>query len=74
MNHLINTPSILIALAAIVFVPKLTDRRAEFLPPTFRQITFTGSASYPDLSPDGQYIAYLTGRAGGGYEIGRAHV
>jgi len=27
--------------------------------PTHRQVTFTGDASYPVISPDGQFVAYL---------------
>ena len=33
------------------------------LQPTHRQITFVGDATYPALSPDGNFVAYVTGRA-----------
>ena len=30
--------------------------------PTHRQITFVGDAKYPALSPDGKFVAYVTGK------------
>src|ERR1017187_4972988 len=39
--------------------------------PTHTQITFVGDAAFPAISPDGQSVAYVTGKAGQG-QIGRA--
>jgi Tol biopolymer transport system component len=56
---------VLVAVAAAVWVPKLIPpSRPSGAPPSFRQLTFTGSALYPALSPDGQSIAYVTGGEG----------
>ena len=39
-----------------------SDQPSSGLPkPTHRQITFVGNASFPAISPDGQFIAYLAG-------------
>jgi serine/threonine protein kinase len=32
--------------------------------PTHKQITFAGDAAYPALSPDGKFVAYVTGTGG----------
>ena len=32
------------------------------VPPTHRQITFVGDATYPAISPDGKFVAYVTGK------------
>ena len=41
-------------------VPNLVDST----PPKHRQISFTGEASLPAVSPDGAFAAYVTGHAG----------
>jgi serine/threonine protein kinase/Tol biopolymer transport system component len=58
-----------IALGAVVVVAVLPGRppvpRATEAPPAaHRQVTFTGKATLPDLSPDGTYAAYVEGDAG----------
>jgi serine/threonine protein kinase len=37
---------------------------SKHIPPTHKQVTFVGSASFPAISPDGQFIAYVTGKEG----------
>ena len=62
--------AVLLAGVGIAFlVPKLVGRSASFVPPSFQQLTFTGSASYPALSPDGQSLAYVTSLPGGGKQV-----
>ncbi|MGC9950956.1 MAG: protein kinase [Bryobacteraceae bacterium] len=39
------------------------------VPPTHRQITFVGDANYPALSPDGKFVAYVTGKYGDGQRL-----
>jgi len=34
---------------------------AQIVQPKHQQVTFTGDATYPAISPDGQFIAYVTG-------------
>ena len=60
---------ILAGLALAFLVPKLIGRSAKFVPPSFEQLTFTGSATYPTLSPDGHTLAYVTKRPGGGSQV-----
>jgi Tol biopolymer transport system component len=60
---------VVIGLAAAFFGSKLIAPRPGVDPPSFQQITFTGSASLPALSPDGQYIAFVTGLLRGGYGV-----
>jgi serine/threonine protein kinase len=60
---------IVTALAIATMGPKLFRPAARFVPPSFQQLTFSGSASYPTVSPDGQSLAYATNRPGGGTQI-----
>jgi len=56
---------ILLAVAVVYLASKPTSLfRASSPPvqPTHRQITFVGDAAYPAISPDGKFIAYVTGR------------
>jgi serine/threonine protein kinase len=39
------------------------------VPPTHRQITYVGDASYPALSPDGKFVAFVAGREGQGQRL-----
>jgi serine/threonine protein kinase len=52
---------VVISAAVVVtrFIPGGGDKR--FTEPVSRQITFTGSAIEPSISPDGNYVAYMTG-------------
>ena len=63
------TAVLLVGLAIAVFVPGLFRPSHKFVAPSFQQMTFTGSASYPTLSPDGQSLAYATSRPEGGYQV-----
>jgi hypothetical protein len=60
---------VLAGLAIAFVVPKLMRPAAGFVPPSFQQMTFTGTASFPTLSPDGQSLAYATRRPGGGTQV-----
>ncbi len=60
---------ILAAVALAWLVPKLIGRSARFVPPSFEQLTFTGSATHPALSPDGHSLAYVTRRPGGNSQV-----
>jgi serine/threonine protein kinase len=53
--------SILIAVIFIVLfaIDKLQKKPANPIPATYTQLTFTGKAYLPTISPDGQYIAYF---------------
>jgi Tol biopolymer transport system component/predicted Ser/Thr protein kinase len=37
--------------------------------PSHKQLTFTGDATYPAISPDGKFIAYVTGQIGIGQKV-----
>ena len=53
--------SILIAVIFVILfaIDKLQKKPANLIPATHTQLTFTGKASLPAISPDGQYIAYF---------------
>ena len=60
---------LLAGLGIALLVPGLLPGSRNFVPPFFQQMTFTGSASFPTLSPDGQSLAYATSRPGEGYQV-----
>jgi len=60
---------IVAVLAAAAVVLNLFREPPPFVATSFQQITFTGSASYPTLSPDGRSLAYATDRPGGGCRV-----
>jgi serine/threonine protein kinase/Tol biopolymer transport system component len=37
--------------------------------PTHKQVTFVGDATYPAISPDGKFVAYVTGKAERGQRL-----
>lgn len=48
------------AALAVQLLPRLRGGRGDRIaPPSYRQLTFTGRASAPDISPAGRYIAFL---------------
>jgi len=53
----------LFIIAATVIIMKVLpeDDSRRTAGPVFRQVTFTGSAIEPAISPDGQYFAYMSG-------------
>jgi serine/threonine protein kinase len=54
--------AIVIIAAAVVIVKLLSgDRGWRYPDPVSRQFTFTGRATEPSISPDGNYVAYSTG-------------
>jgi Tol biopolymer transport system component/predicted Ser/Thr protein kinase len=53
---------LLLAVAILYEGPSLSRRLSPPVQPTHRQVTFVGDATYPTLSPDGQFIAYVTGK------------
>jgi serine/threonine-protein kinase len=61
-------PAIAVAVVAIgavllVFVRNRQPPKQPILP-SHKQLTFTGDATFPAISPDGKFIAYVTGRRG----------
>ena len=55
----------LAAIAVLIILVFLVINRQpsnQLIPPSHKQLTFTGDASWPAISPDGKFIAYLTGR------------
>ena len=54
-------------LGAAFLLPRLRQPSRIFVATSFKQVTFSGSASYPTLSPDGQSLAYATHRPEGGF-------
>ncbi len=48
--------------AALVLFLSHAQSSKQPLLPSHRQLTFTGEAVYPAISPDGKFIAYVTGR------------
>jgi len=57
---LIAALTILAILATFVILNLLQEKPAPRLTTKHKQITFTGKAFYPAVSPDGQFIAYVT--------------
>ena len=51
-----------LAVAMIVLLYLFMRQPAQTIPPNHKQVTFTGDAIYPAISPDGQFIAYVTGK------------
>jgi Tol biopolymer transport system component/predicted Ser/Thr protein kinase len=49
---------------AMIFRP--LERRDAISAPVHRQVTFTGAARNAEISPDGQFVAYIQRREGGG--------
>ena len=56
---------VLAALAVAALLPGMLRPPRSFVAPSFQQMTFSGAASYPTLSPDGQSLAYANSRPGG---------
>jgi len=50
--------------ALIVSLYLFKRHPAQKILPTHKQVTFVGDADYPAISPDGQFIAYVTGEQG----------
>ncbi len=51
---------LMVAIGLLVF----TRKPAKDIQPAHKQMTFLGDASFPAISPDGQFIAYVTGKYG----------
>jgi len=56
--------AIVFVMSIIVYFYIFNRQPAKHLIPTHKQITFTGDASEPAISPDGQFIAYAIGKVG----------
>ncbi len=54
---------VFIAAAVVILNIRSGDKTRRLSGPVSRQVTFTGSAIEPSISPDGNYIAYMTGYA-----------
>ncbi|MFQ5639154.1 MAG: protein kinase [bacterium] len=52
---------VLVAFITIFAIDKLTREPTKQILATHTQLTFTGKASYPAISPDGKYMAYISG-------------
>jgi Tol biopolymer transport system component len=59
-----------IAIGAILLI-FLSNRQPSKQPivPSHKQLTFTGDVIFPAISPDGKFIAYVTGPTSGGQKI-----
>jgi Tol biopolymer transport system component len=51
---------IILAIISIFFNKFFRKEPSKQIQPTHRQITFTGKVSYPSISPDGNFIAYVS--------------
>ena len=60
LGTLVLLISIAVALSVVFLRP---SSRPSPTQPTHRQLTFTGDAAYPAISPDGNFAAYVTGGA-----------
>jgi Tol biopolymer transport system component len=64
---LLGAVAVVLVAAVVAYLawrPGLFRSSSPPVPPTHRQITFVGDATYPALSPDGKFVAYVTGKAG----------
>jgi Tol biopolymer transport system component/DNA-binding winged helix-turn-helix (wHTH) protein len=52
-----------LVVAGVLFLRSKNENRTA-QPASFKQITFVGDAESPAVSPDGQFLAYVTGRPG----------
>jgi len=62
----------LVAVAAVIALLIFLIKRQPLkqpIVPSHKQLTFTGDASYPAISPDGKFIAYVTGQVGSGQKV-----
>jgi serine/threonine protein kinase/tetratricopeptide (TPR) repeat protein len=55
-------PSLVAVLAVVIGISVLKKTSTPDIQPTHRQITFVGDATWPAISPDGQFIAYARGK------------
>ena len=54
-----------VAILVMVLGVWLFNRQpAQIVQPKHRQVTFTGDATWPAISPDGEFVAYVTGKSG----------
>jgi TolB protein len=64
LQKLIIPAFVVIALAilitvSVILVKRPPSRNQPLIQPSHKQLTFTGNASYPAISPDGKFIAYV---------------
>jgi len=62
VKKLIIPAVVLAALAAVIILSVFLIKNLlpkKHIPPAHKQLTFTGNASYPAISPDGKFIAYV---------------
>ncbi|MBW1673819.1 MAG: protein kinase, partial [Deltaproteobacteria bacterium] len=50
---------VILITVSVFLIKKLPSGKPLPLPPSHKQLTFTGNASYPAISPDGKFIAYV---------------
>jgi Tol biopolymer transport system component/DNA-binding winged helix-turn-helix (wHTH) protein len=67
---LAGTISVLVISLYFIWPPGVMRRKPlRGLAPRYKQLSFTGDASFPAISRDGKFIAYVTGQAGSGRKV-----
>jgi serine/threonine protein kinase len=70
---LLGAAALILVVAVVAYLashsPGLFRSSSPPVQPTHRQVTFVGDASYPALSPDGKFVAYVTGELGRGQKL-----
>ncbi|MCI0555226.1 MAG: serine/threonine-protein kinase, partial [Anaerolineae bacterium] len=61
--------AIVSAMLMIISIYLLNKPPAKHIFPIHKQITFVGNAYDPAISPDGQYVAYVTDQPKGGHQV-----
>jgi eukaryotic-like serine/threonine-protein kinase len=65
---LLPAAAVILVVAVVVYLATkpigLFRTSSPSVPPTHQQITFVGDATYPALSPDGKFVAYVIGKSG----------
>jgi len=67
----ITVLAVVVIAAAVIFLVSVRNRQPSKRPivSSHRQLTFIGDVSYPAISPDGKFIAYVTSQAYAGQKV-----